>query len=1042
MKALRLISLIGILGVFAACQTIEELEGIDNGDYTTEEVIVHATNEMDSQTKTVLKEDGSVWWNPEDAIGIFFGNICSKFVAYNMKDAPSANFIGNAIISTGHNEQSPGLDEYSYWAVYPYDPENTSRNQESLNVYLPSTQRAVAGTFDRNTFISIAQNNDYKEFSFYNLCGGLAFCVESEGIQTVTFKGNRGETLAGGVNVIMNKEGKPVVSEVLNGKSEITFQMDKGEYFIPGEWYYMTMLPAALSEGYTMEFMTDIKKAVMSSSSPVEIKRSVFGRLTNPDKKAEWGSKGLVDIEAVAYDGFTAHLNMPESVSGKTGPGTKAIRWAQSCIMTYNYLMANYTDYFLLLYNGSKHTTSDIDLEYSEETNWYESDMDEDGDGMPDLQNYWNPISPGEPIVFIAGEFSWMTSEDQTSYFEYPGNWDDGYYMPMLNPDYFTNGSYKPSGYLGIDYAHPMDAYWTGAFERKFFRAKEPSVLDAGVEVNLVDITPIDITLEFIPDEKVDRYVVEVLDDASYDYLMSLIDYNPDYLQWAVTSYFFAYNFGCKSISGPCKLNISSFFYETVPESTYHVLITSMGDTQGTSQSFQQYEFRTTAKQLPPPVIKVEAVEEETSPYKATFNIKCTTHRENPISKAYYTAAPVREWELLLNNGYTYYSLINGNIRFSSDEIARINSEEGLTVSIPSIDGETVRMAVLGFNTENTPNDVTSRRDILECAGPPMAEVTTPWAEPKPAIDPVHYETLVGDWTATATMIWGGSYYYSQNAKITISADLYDYPASLPSEVYVMYEQYGFDREEVDAMWVKFKQCARSFSQNRLMNQNRLICLGWFNEDSYSRLATRTPYDLFVAEDYHGVDAPSIFNDFGPKWYIEAVQDSRGNVSFVAPVDSKFLPPASNLGEPLYMAGYDLTNNSAITYGDDGDLCFPVRYDEENDRIIIEPFTYGGVAYFPNIIGEDYQWGAFIGDPVVSEVVLTRGWNSSDQLQQSVRTSDKNSAVKSDLPKIVYKQMTGFKERPQIQKVEYKMASIEEIKARSDEFVRRHYGIK
>jgi hypothetical protein len=38
--------------------------------------------------------------------------------------------------------------------------------------------------------------------------------------------------------------------------------------------------------------------------------------------------------------------------------------------------------------------------------------------------------------------------------------------------------------------------------------------------------------------------------------------------------------------------------------------------------------------------------------------------------------------------------------------------------------------------------------------------------------------------------------------------------------------------------------------------------------------------------------------------------------------------------------------------------------------------------------------------------------------------------------------MTGFKERPQIQKVEYKMASLEEIKARSDEFVRRHYGIK
>ena len=75
MKALRLISLIGILGVFAACQTIEELEGIDNGDYTTEEVIIHATNEMDGQTKTVLKEYGYTdeqieEWAKSGAIGI------------------------------------------------------------------------------------------------------------------------------------------------------------------------------------------------------------------------------------------------------------------------------------------------------------------------------------------------------------------------------------------------------------------------------------------------------------------------------------------------------------------------------------------------------------------------------------------------------------------------------------------------------------------------------------------------------------------------------------------------------------------------------------------------------------------------------------------------------------------------------------------------------------------------------------------------------------------------------------------------------------
>lgn len=309
--------MLGILSI-SACTGLSEIE---NTEETTvkKEVTITATHEFDYQTRTVLQEDGSVWWKPNDAIGVFFGTYCSWFVAYNMEDAPSANFIGEALIVQGHNENSNGnAGEYTYWGVFPPDLSNDyeddydedfsywsgnedyeepTREKESVNVYLPAKQKGVAGTFDSNLFISIAKSNTYKELSFYNLCGGLAFCVEKEGIHTVTFKGNSDEVLAGGVNVVVNSDNHPVVNEVRDGKKEVKLTLPKGEYFVPGEWYYIVMLPTSLEEGYSMTFYTDREMGTVVSSKPVEIKRSVFGKLTNPDSGVEYTE--FIPVESV-----------------------------------------------------------------------------------------------------------------------------------------------------------------------------------------------------------------------------------------------------------------------------------------------------------------------------------------------------------------------------------------------------------------------------------------------------------------------------------------------------------------------------------------------------------------------------------------------------------------------------------------------------------------------------------------------------------------------------------------------------------------------
>lgn len=315
MKKFGLLTMLGILSV-SACTGISEIENPE--ETVKKEVTIKVSHEYDGQTKTVLQEDGSVWWKPSDAIGVFFGTYCSWFHAYNMEDAPTANFIGEAIVIQGHTENSNGNSgTYTYWGVFPpdmvseesYDEddfdywtgnedyEEPTREKESVNVFLPAKQKGVAGTFDSFNFISIARNTTYEELYFYNLCGGLAFCVEKEGIHTVTFKGNSDEVLAGGVNVVMNSDSRPVVNEVRNGKTEVKLSMPEGEYFVPGEWYYIVMLPASLEKGYSMTFYADREMGTVVSSKPVEIKRSVFGKLTNPDSGVEYTE--FIPVESV-----------------------------------------------------------------------------------------------------------------------------------------------------------------------------------------------------------------------------------------------------------------------------------------------------------------------------------------------------------------------------------------------------------------------------------------------------------------------------------------------------------------------------------------------------------------------------------------------------------------------------------------------------------------------------------------------------------------------------------------------------------------------
>ena len=231
-------------------------------------------------TRTALQNGGQVLWSPGDAIDVYYGTSTKgKFVSSNTSLAAGADFVGD-LPGYVYSESS------HYVAVYPHSASNLY-DGNSLTVELPDEQNGCEGTFDSNLFISIAKSSD-TDLYFYNLCGGVEFSVDEPDVKSVTFKGNNGEILAGKVKVLLDGDNKPYVSEVLEGKTEITLNAPGGGSFEKGKLYYIVALPAVLEKGFTLTFRKSPGGAVRVSEKAVEVKRSIWGTLFNADKGIDY----------------------------------------------------------------------------------------------------------------------------------------------------------------------------------------------------------------------------------------------------------------------------------------------------------------------------------------------------------------------------------------------------------------------------------------------------------------------------------------------------------------------------------------------------------------------------------------------------------------------------------------------------------------------------------------------------------------------------------------------------------------------------------
>lgn len=246
------------------------------------EVVFHAG--WAPETKTVLQEDGSVWWSPGDEISVFavekineghysiYGEQGGwKLTAIN--DEPSSETTFKGCIDNADNA--------TYYAVYPYNSNNECGGK-TISITIPTIQTAPPGTYDHSAFVSYARTTDDNLY-FKNLCGGIKFSVSQYGIKEVTFRYTSGDIMSGDIIVDVQKDS-PEFYSWRTKSDEVIVRAPNNTCFEVGKYYYAVMNPSKNDHPILVTYKKEDTQASFLAKGNTLIRRSVFKRLYEKDK--------------------------------------------------------------------------------------------------------------------------------------------------------------------------------------------------------------------------------------------------------------------------------------------------------------------------------------------------------------------------------------------------------------------------------------------------------------------------------------------------------------------------------------------------------------------------------------------------------------------------------------------------------------------------------------------------------------------------------------------------------------------------------------
>lgn len=141
------------------------------------------------------------------------------------------------------------------YGVYPAD-NVMSYDHESVTVTVPAVQTVREGEYDEKSVVAVARTVS-ESLDFHTIGGGIKLNFQMSGVTKVELESVDGYALTGTVRKKWDDQGKPLIDEVKNANSIITFSTSGQSGFTPGKDYYISALPCDVYGGYRLSIYKD-----------------------------------------------------------------------------------------------------------------------------------------------------------------------------------------------------------------------------------------------------------------------------------------------------------------------------------------------------------------------------------------------------------------------------------------------------------------------------------------------------------------------------------------------------------------------------------------------------------------------------------------------------------------------------------------------------------------------------------------------------------------------------------------------------------------
>lgn len=180
-----------------------------------------------------------------------------------------------------------------FWAIYPYDKDNSS-SDGFVSFTVPSEQLAADEGETLRSMPAVAVSSG-RQFAFSNLCGAIRFSLVSSGVNSVSFKSLKGETVSGRVHL-----GYESLSVERGPDSDyVTVNAPEGG-FVPGKEYLAYFMPQTFVAGMDV-VLTKGEKQVKLPLQINSIKKSVITNTIVLDEGVDFDNPGPDPNEIIVF---------------------------------------------------------------------------------------------------------------------------------------------------------------------------------------------------------------------------------------------------------------------------------------------------------------------------------------------------------------------------------------------------------------------------------------------------------------------------------------------------------------------------------------------------------------------------------------------------------------------------------------------------------------------------------------------------------------------------------------------------------------------